>query len=402
MKASEINENRDAFYNKVKELVRSEGVAQSIHFIEGYRGKINPRVFLQSGIMAYRFSDVGSEEELKFAESVACDNPGDIYIKLILANTLFSMGGVERAKNLLLSHCEEYEIKSFKSRVVSTLLNMGFYHDAHRVFEGLGIIADNKEHKILESRIKKSLSSGYFDHGSSLGVLYISLDRDVRKQKVITGVYDNVGLSPVRLPAVLGSSLPRVVRGRVDPMGMFDDALGSLGCALSHVRAWESAVSNDFTLITEDDGLPFYDFSDDIYYYLSNNQELDVLFVNERMSSVRDDAFGLGVEGLMPVSKRLKNLPDTQKGWGGDGYVLSRKGAERLLEAFEKDNICGHIDGHLGSYGVCNNIDPESRAQKTAKIFRRRFLSGLVLDARALNFPMIHQMNFGFSSRDSY
>lgn len=402
MSPEEITQNRDVFYRKIEEFAKKNGLNKSLDCILGYKNQINPRIILQAGIVAHKSSRESVDLELSFVESQFRENSSDVYICLAYCNSLFSAGRLEDSKRTLLEFYREYKRGDFHERSVSLLLNMGFVDDAKKLndrFESLRVRLGNTEESLNDLRLKKSFFSNRAPKLSDFGVdiQYINLDVDCQKKAVLESVYQNYDLIPKRIPALLGRALPDVVKRLVDPESVFSQSPGSLGCALSHVRAWELAANNDMTLILEDDGLPFYDFSQDLLAMAEQLSELDLMFVNERMSSLRGS--DIVEAGFVKPSTRLRGMPDSQKGWGGDGYILSKRGAEKLLDSFDVDKVCGHIDGHIGSYCVGGSESADSRALKTALSFRRRFKSGLELESRALNFPFVHQVNFGFSSR---
>ena len=89
-----------------------------------------------------------------------------------------------------------------------------------------------------------------------------------------------------------------------------DSFLGEIGCYMSHYNSWKYVVDNnlDNCLILED-GIEFLknDFTN-----LKINNNIDILFVNEEM-----------------------NLFDSNKnfaGYGTQGYVVTKKGAKKLME----------------------------------------------------------------------
>ena len=106
--------------------------------------------------------------------------------------------------------------------------------------------------------------------------------------------------------------------------------------------------------------------------------------------------------GMTTVAERLSMLPDIRKGWGGDGYILPKTGAQKILDNFSLDRIIGHFDGQLGSYCIDKTlgIEPKNKALAIAEGFNRKFKGGNVLVGKTLNFPMIHTVNFSVSSRN--
>lgn len=89
--------------------------------------------------------------------------------------------------------------------------------------------------------------------------------------------------------------------------------IGELGCYMGHYNCWKYVIDNnlDNCLILED-GIEF--LSDD-FENLTMNNKLDILFINEEMK-------------MMQNYNGLKQLI----GYGLQGYVVTKNGAEKLLE----------------------------------------------------------------------
>ncbi len=117
---------------------------------------------------------------------------------------------------------------------------------------------------------------------------------------------------------------------------------GALACYISHMRAWEKLLESNhkFALIAEDDSAPRSSIEtlpiDEIV-----NQELDIVFMNDRLSSLASE----------PISKlepdgfnRLFNQGFSKRAPGGDGYFLTRTGAQKLRDFTQKQKIVCGID----------------------------------------------------------
>ncbi|WP_104165444.1 glycosyltransferase family 25 protein [Arthrobacter sp. SX1312] len=233
--------------------------------------------------------------------------------------------------------------------------------------------------------------------GQSIEVpaLVVNLKRDRRKLTLSSTLFPTLGIYPERVEATNGNDLsPADVRQAVAGPGVTLGA-GAIGCALSHISAWETIAEagHDFALILEDDALPFS--LQDISQSISCIDKFDVLFVNERMSALTTGHHGGSHSSLWD---RLQSRPESMKGWGTDGYIVSRNGATKLAEAIASDKIVGHIDGQLGSYGIQPHDEPVSRAQHVGKACRTHLRSGLLLDVKCLDFPVVTAADFGYSS----
>ncbi|WP_196823202.1 glycosyltransferase family 25 protein [Arthrobacter sp. CAN_A6] len=238
-------------------------------------------------------------------------------------------------------------------------------------------------------------------HTLEVPVSIINLQKDRRKFRLSNALYSMFDIDPLRVEAVIGSDLTSLVAKSVlSPSGSILGR-GAIGCALSHVQAWEKIASgrDDFHLVIEDDGLPYS--WQDLGRLVTEAGNFDVLFVNERMSSLMTKELHTGYSSLWDT---LATRPDHMRGWGGDGYILSRRGAEKLVGAVIEDRVVGHIDGQLGSYGINSSQHPItsqaplSRAQRVGLACRKNLRSEVVLEVKSLQFPLVASYNFGYSS----
>jgi glycosyl transferase family 25/polysaccharide pyruvyl transferase len=123
---------------------------------------------------------------------------------------------------------------------------------------------------------------------------------------------------------------------------------GTIGCFLSHVRAWEEVarLSEQYAVVLEDDvdivalsQLPPFAIPVDA----------DIIFLNDRMAASNHKIDALRV---LPVWCGLEHLDALRSGPGGDGYLLTPNGAKLLLTACLKDFYYGHVDGRLLRYST--------------------------------------------------
>ena len=103
---------------------------------------------------------------------------------------------------------------------------------------------------------------------------------------------------------------------------------GEIGCYLSHIKAWESFLNsnNKYALILEDDAVFIEDFKEKLKNLLIEiDFPFDIIYLNENC----ENHFG---EKCLYGYQRSENLfsPGTV-GYGLYGYLLSRRGATKLL-----------------------------------------------------------------------
>ena len=121
---------------------------------------------------------------------------------------------------------------------------------------------------------------------------------------------------------------------------------GAFACFMSHRNAWQRIVDQDlpYAIIAEDDSKPETDLHskwDASYQAFAN---FDLVFLNNRMSTwvETDDDFQ---ETNQAINYRLnqKDIRDhNYRAPGADGYFLTRKGAQILLDVSQEERVfCG-------------------------------------------------------------
>jgi len=177
-----------------------------------------------------------------------------------------------------------------------------------------------------------------------LPVLLINLDREPERLAATTAAFEgDERFAVTRVPGVLGSILPGVAAERLTGNRIRRD--GTLGCYLAHVSAWERVANGTsrFALIIEDDVAirrpgKLFDTP------LPGDAEL--VFCNKRMVLALDRAQAAAGE-VMPVRDAAPGLGGAIRAPGGEGYLLSRRGAKKLLRATKQRSFGGHVDWRL-------------------------------------------------------
>jgi FkbM family methyltransferase len=129
---------------------------------------------------------------------------------------------------------------------------------------------------------------------------------------------------------------------------------GALACFLSHIAAWRRLIADnvDMALICEDDAV-LRNRLTELRTDARRNEGFDVIFANERMVGWRDQ-YGLKSDNkLIAVQKVIDRVqasgenPGENKlarAPGADGYLVSRSGAQKLLEAAQAHGITAGVD----------------------------------------------------------
>ncbi len=342
-----------------------------------------------------RFLEFNNICESYFANSKCSSD-----ITSLLAKSYFSIGDFQKSRDVLIDFFDASN-DAGKIEKIEILSNLAEWEC---VAEYVNKIDENKLNKGLYSRFL--MVSNRLEKSDSIcseinvNILCLNLVDDLRKRKIVENIYGKVGAKIEFQEAVKGSCLEKKEVVLNNPNGKFWNQLGAIGCFLSHIDAIRKVANGSFenALIIEDDGLPYYRFNDEgVEKAIEGN---DIVFINNRMSSLVCSQ--VEYNGMTTVAERLSMLPDIRKGWGGDGYILSKTGAQKILDNFSLDRIIGHFDGQLGSYCIDKalGIEPKNKALAIAEGFNRKFKGGNVLVGKTLNFPMIHTVNFSVSSRN--
>lgn len=194
----------------------------------------------------------------------------------------------------------------------------------------------------------------------------------------------------VRVPGVPGNTLPRTAATYLAKHSRVDG--GVMGCFLANVAAWERvAAGAERALIIEDDVDPFH-LERVLTFDIPPGIEL--LFVNPRMAE-RPDAAGrlkmLPVRTIIPAKIKVGRLAGT----GCDGYMLTPKGAAKLLAAVGRDGFFGHVDWRIVRYSLRRSDVFEDEAAARSWLPKSEQCSDQperqwdVVRARRLNVPLV-------------
>jgi capsular polysaccharide biosynthesis protein len=173
----------------------------------------------------------------------------------------------------------------------------------------------------------------------------INLPRDTaRRQQIEAQLADLPFITPHFVTGVDGGTLPDQVCEKLSDSAFWASHKGTIGCFLSHVRAWEqlAATNAAYGLILEDDvdisGLQALE-------RLHLPADFECVFINDRMSPK------FGGDGVVSMAEAL-GQPGHTAAFGGDGYILTPGAAAKLVAACVTDLYFGHVDGRLARYAT--------------------------------------------------
>ena len=153
----------------------------------------------------------------------------------------------------------------------------------------------------------------------------------------------------VHSPGVLIADLPRVAAKMLTGGGGFKS--GALGCFMAHVLAWEKIAGSiePWSLIVEDDVEPC-----DLgrLHRAAIPDDAEIVWLNRRMDCASERPASRDPVIAVPARDVLKYKVSLREPPGGDGYMLSRAGAGKLLDTIQRDGMHGHVDWRLLRYAV--------------------------------------------------
>lgn len=188
------------------------------------------------------------------------------------------------------------------------------------------------------------------DAGPEYTVYVVNLDRNAERMVELDVHFAASAPPRRRIPAVEGARLPGAALQRL--AGDARAPRGTLGCFLSHAAAWEAllASGDDCAMVIEDDVIPLLDLPRRLGG-LSLPPGWDLVFVNDRMEPRRDPALAQGFT-TQTLARTMQGFHPEENAPGGDGYLVSRRGAERLLEWTAQDGFADDVDWRMLAYGL--------------------------------------------------
>lgn len=153
----------------------------------------------------------------------------------------------------------------------------------------------------------------------------------------------------VHSPGVLVAQLPKIAVKMLSGGGRFKS--GALGCFMAHLVAWEkvAASGSTWSLIVEDDVEPRNLAR---IFRAAIPQDAEIVWLNRRMDCASPGPVSGDLPVAAPARDVLKYKVARREPPGGDGYLLSRAGAGKLLDAIQHDGMHGHVDWRLLRYAI--------------------------------------------------
>lgn len=185
----------------------------------------------------------------------------------------------------------------------------------------------------------------------------INLKRDIQRRKRSTNQLNQSGIQPIIIEAIDAhdeyfpfSKYRDLSRGKWWDLDKFKP--GAFGCYLSHAKCWDKICNSDsqFSLVLEDDSF----VNADLLSALEINNEIesfDIIFINFGLTRLLKLAtcFNPKNTKFVPIDKLLADLLIHNKFSdnltpGSYGYLVSKRGAAKLLQMMDRERVCMGVD----------------------------------------------------------
>lgn len=169
----------------------------------------------------------------------------------------------------------------------------------------------------------------------------INMDRRVDRYEKFQKEFQSRVLNPIRFSAIDGKSLkPNFKLNKIFEGNDYNMRAGIAGCALSHISLWISLLnSNDEEYCVLEDDIKGKDFDNDFIniYQAIEKETYDILFLSYHLRNPNTN------NALVLSKKNFKESLDFSLG-GTGGYLITKKGAKKILEYIEKYSMTNAID----------------------------------------------------------
>jgi glycosyl transferase family 25 len=187
---------------------------------------------------------------------------------------------------------------------------------------------------------------------------------------------------------------------------------GAVGCFLSHSAAWRKLLESDFShaVICEDDAVFLGPIPRRACDY-QMPEDFDLVYLNQRLSGSRShpsESIGsfFQFSSVFESAKAILTASKLMSAPGGEGYLLSRRGAGKILRIFQEMRIYMEVDWFLFFHSL--SLDERSQFIKLDQTGRFDMLkfSEIRIHAAALMPSLVEQRGsastIGFDNPENY
>lgn len=326
---------------------------------------------------------------------------GDLYVGQFYASALAAIGKLEELSELASEVAPQLLVEPNQRNIerwIELLVDMLVLHVPKQILSEA--ITQNAWTKRTLERIQ-SYETATANVGDVLQTTVINLPAETRKYQLAERLLSSAGHRVARLDAVIGARLPEVTVSTLcgSPRVRQLMSPGSVAASLSHFKAWETFLESteELCLIAEDDAGPYF-HSSHLADVVDAMGESEIVFVNERMSSLSMDHAPEYSSILLDPWEQTAGWASGRQGWGFDGYILTRRGAEKCISLASRLGIMGHVDGQFGAYATNPQGEPTNGIQSNIIEFRRKIRDEESLTGSCASLPGIKANTFGVSS----
>lgn len=229
-------------------------------------------------------------------------------------------------------------------------------------------------------------------------VFIINLKKDIERRKHIETLCAQYQLNYEFVDAVNGFELDAKVVQEITSVQESikligrELSVGEIGCTLSHLKIYKHILSKkiDYALVLEDDAA----FDQKLSLFLKSFQglekEWDILLLGYYSCS-NHAFFDLKREYVLSINNKYEMAELKEMACGTHGYLISNKGASKLLEKNKKitlpiDSITGDVN-QIDSYilvpplvHVSDKFDKDTQLELDRKRLRMMYENSLLLD----------------------
>lgn len=220
----------------------------------------------------------------------------------------------------------------------------GIEHDKQQLTNLKLEILAFQEYLPLTESLMKFVSYPEKDTVGMSNVYMINLLRRPERRRRMQHCFDELGIQAEIMDAVDGKTLNhtilksmgvKLMTGYADPYHKRPMTMGEIGCFLSHYQIWNKVIENDYesVMVLEDDVRFEPYFRQKVNYVLNElqklNTEWDLVYLGRKRMQEQEE----------PLVEGSRNLVHAGYSYWTLGYILSSRGAKKLLAAKPLENM---------------------------------------------------------------
>ena len=395
-----MQELRDACWTATyKYLASVEGPGVAIRYFRAREDRSSRRARL----LVWQAHSIATDDDNAFLAALDRDEDDPAHVGLIdllRARTQLRQGAVTSTKAQLEAIEAEHCRPDYGAELVGLQALLGCWPAVRQALKNRDFVASlpGGEPRRIRKRLKLA-RSGRGSIGFPCNHRVVSLERALGRRRGLAERYGLLGLNVDFHPAVDGQALPDDLYESWCPTGLHHRAGVSNGLSQMAVLTDFLASGDSHRLVLEDDAWPFADMA--LGRSLLDElapKDFDILYVGVRATR---DWFRRPETPVTRYSEALQAVRGRFVASGLEGYIVSRRGAEKLLGNFETHRILGAIDFQVAYYSL--DADEHRTLQQPCfegafGKFRKNIGDYAPLDSYALHRPLVTPSFLGDST----